>query len=310
MVGVADDFDLELGIEESEKAWSRAPRPVGIYRDISNAEYHADKTSYSSSLIKKMDVPAIAKYYMDSPQEYKDEFRIGSAIHKYILENDDFHKEFLTGIDCRRSGAVNKAAWAQWFVEHGAADGWDIVEHKAAEWYPMFEQQSGKSMVTPAEIEEIRMMAESVYRSPNAKKILDDSERESSIYWQDEETGLNLRIRPDSMNDRFIGDIKSIASVDDYTIDSAYVNLGYDVQDAMYTDGAQRVTGIYRPFIFIFVQKTAPYLSRCINMKEIHKEEGWNKYRERVLRLAECLESGDWPGLPDDLDHGLFVRRS
>jgi hypothetical protein len=279
----------------------------GIYSGISNSQYHADKESYSSSIIKLMGVPAEAKYAMDNPNEFKEAYRIGSAIHKFILEPDDFAAEFLTGIDCARRSKADKQAWADWYSEHGA-DGDNVVDRPAAEWNGMFVAQTSKHMVTPEEIQNIGLMAESVKSNPNAVQLLEDGLSEQSIYWVDKETGLRLRVRPDYLNDDFTSDLKSIDSLHDYAIDRAIANLSYDIQEQMYSDGVMNVTGEYRPFLFIFIQKKPPFMVRVIGLSEACKTRGWEKYRANVNTLSKCLESNEWYGLPDDLNHQLFQK--
>lgn len=282
----------------------------GIYGGIPNAEYHATKDSYGSSTLKLMDVPALAKHRIDNPGEYKEVFRVGSAIHTYVLEPEYFNREFLTGITKARRSNDDKLAWVEWYAENGwtAADQHILIEKKpAATWNAEFERVTGKNMVTPQEIEEISLMSESVAANPNAMQLLQDGKAEQSIFWQDQETGLNLRCRPDFMND-FCSDLKSIQTVDNYAIDRAIANLGYDVQAAMYSDGIHQITGEVKPFTFIFIQKTAPYLCRVISLSTESMQIGWEKYEERKRALKSCLDADSWPGIPDDLDHTLFSR--
>ncbi len=275
----------------------------GIFQGISNADYHADRSSYSSSLIKKMDVPAVARYAMDNPPKYKDCFRIGSAVHKYILERDDFESEFLIGIDCARRSNDDKQEWAQWFFEHGA-DGEHIIQHPAAKWNGMFEEATGKHMVTPEEKKELILMAESVAANKNALRLLEEGAPEQSVYWVDDETGLQLRCRPDYLS-KFCSDLKSCRSAKPGAVSRDVVNLGYHISQAMYTDGLLQVTGEYHPFLFIFVEKTPPYLCAVYGLDEEAKELGWSEYRRLVVKLAECLETDTWPGLEDDLQLSL-----
>lgn len=279
-------------------------RKIGIFDNISNAEYHAppkpdEDPSYSSSIVKMMEIPALARYEMDAPQEYKECYRMGSAIHKFVLERADFESEFLTGIDCARRSKADKEEWAAWFYEHGA-DGDHITSHKAAEWNGLFEQLSGKSMVTPEEITKISMMAESVMRNPMAAKLLTGGKAEQSIYWQDEETGLYLRCRPDYLG-RFCSDLKSTQDAREAEFLRSAYRMGYHVSAAMYTDGIQQVTGEHHPFLFIAIEKTPPFLCAVYGLDDYSAERGWSIYQEFKLRLAECLVTGKWEGLPNNL---------
>lgn len=279
----------------------------GIIRGLSNASYHGDKSSYSSTLIKKMSVPAEALYYMETPQEPKEAYRLGSAIHKWILERAKFKSEFLTGIDCARRSKADKSSWADWYSAHGADGDAIVFENPAAKWNGLFEQQTGLSMVKPEEIEAIKLMAESVMRSENASELLSKGEAESSIYWKDQDTGLNLKVRPDYLSGDFISDLKSCESVHDHNIIRAIINYGYGISQAMYQDGVHQVTGDWLPFTFIFIEKTPPHACRVIVLDDEAQDAAWNQYLSLKRKLAECLNSDNWPGLPDNLTLSLPV---
>jgi len=277
----------------------------GIYDGISNTDYHADKDSYSSSIIKLMDVPSVAKYNIDNPGEYKDCFRIGGAIHKHVLEPADFAKEFLTGIDTPRRSAADRSDWAKWFYANGG-DGDHITAHKATEWNGMFEASTGKHMVTPAEIEEIKLMGESVFSNSNAKQLLEGGKAEQSIYWQDKETGLNLRCRPDFLSS-FCSDLKSCQSAKPGAVSREIVNRGYHISAAMYQEGVSAATGACTPFTFIFIEKTPPYLCAVYCLDDDSQRLGYETFRKYLNKLAKCLESDEWPGLEDNLELPLPI---
>ncbi len=281
----------------------------GIYQGISNKEYHADIHCYSSSIIKMMDVPALARHELmkhaeERPKEYKDCYRIGTAIHMWLLERDRFHENFLIGIKAGRRSNAEKAEWAEWFTEHGAT-GWKIIDRPAAQWHAAFEAETGKWMVTPKESQLISDMAESVAAKSNAIELLEGGDAEQSCYWKDDETGLNLRCRPDYMNADFISDLKSIESVRDKAITNAIEKFGYLISQAMYQDGVYQVTGDWRQFCFIFVDKKPPHLCRVISVDYDAAESGLRKYRERLTRLRECLDADEWPGIDDNLNYTL-----
>ncbi len=286
---------------------------TGVFDDISDKEYHTNKSSYSSSLIKKMACPAEAKWYMDNPQPYKDHFAFGRAIHCWILEPEKFEAQFLTGISAKRNSNDTRHEWADWFSSHGWASSrdWIIRDKKpAATWNAEFERVTRKNIVTPDQIDEIKLMAESIKANNNARMLLDGGVAEQSVYATDPDTGLPLKVRPDYMNDYFISDLKSIQDVDDFTIDRAIANFGYDVSGAMYTHVTQLATSEYRPFCFIFISKAPPFMCRVIVLSDESARIGWDKYQELKKKLADCLASNEWPGYDDDLDHTLFAKRS
>ena len=282
------------------------PTPSGfIVRGMKNADYHADKESYSSSLIKLMDVPAEARYYMTAPREPKDAWRIGGAVHKWVLERPDFEAEFLLGISCARRSKADKAAWADWFSAHGASGDEITQNNPAAKWNGLFELETGMCMVKPEEIEAIKLMSESIMRNDNAAELLSKGEAESSIFWTDKATGLPLKVRPDYLNNSFTSDLKSCDSVHDHQIQRSIINYGYAISAAMYTDGVRQLTGEWKPFLFLFIEKNPPYACRVIALDDEAQELAFQQYETLKLRLAECLAADTWSGLPDNLSFSL-----
>ena len=273
----------------------------GIYDNISNEKYHTDKKSYSSSLVKLMHTPALAKYYMTNPLEYKDVYRIGTAIHTYVLEPDKFNDNYFTGISAPRRGAANLSEWDEFFASHNA---YDITQLKAADWFQEFEKQTGKSILTSDELQQIIAMSKSVQSNDRAVELLHGGKAEQSIYWTDEETGLKLRVRPDYLGDE-ISDLKSVKSAyAPFFAKSAY-DLGYHISQAMYQDGVNSITHEDKPFNFICVEKQPPYLCAVHAFDRESSEEASRQYRNYVTKLASCIEFDYWEGLKDDSEMSL-----
>lgn len=270
----------------------------GIYSGILNAEYHGDKHSYSSSLIKLMNVPALGEHYLNNPPEYKDCYRIGTAIHTFLLEPELFDDQFFSGINCARRSKEEKQTWGDFFTSHGAI-GSEIITKPAAKWYAEFQKQTGRSILTDDELKEIKAMAESVGKNKQAMELLIGGDAEQSVYWTDKETGLNLRCRPDFLN-AHCSDLKSVQSVKPQFFAKKAYDLGYHISQGMYQDGLMKVTGEFKPFRFICIEKTAPYLCAVYSLDDESAELGYNTYKSNLKKLAECLDSGIWPGYEDN----------
>ena len=274
----------------------------GIFNGISNSEYHSDKDSYSSSIVKLMDCPAKALHRLQNPAPYADHYRIGTAIHTWVLEPEKFESEFLTGISCARRSKDDKTQWVMWYEENGWAGAWDFVMNNPAEkWNPAFMEATGKNMVAPDEIESLKAMSDSIMRNPNARELLEKGRAENSIYWQDAETGLNLRCRPDFLND-FCSDLKSCDSASRPAVMRSIYNLGYFVSDAMYREGIHSVTGEWLPFLYIFIEKQKPHQCVVYSLDESSQRLAHETYRNNLRKLATALETDNWPGHEDDLE--------
>lgn len=276
----------------------------GVFRDISEAQYHSDKTTFSSTLLKKMKFPANAKHYIENPPEYKEEFAIGRAIHAFVLEPEKFASDFLIGINAKRNSNDTRQEWADWYGAHGWSSSRDwIIEKKskAATWNPEFEAQTGKVMITPEKLEEIKLMSDSVAANPEAMMLLTNGRAEQSYFWQDDETELELRCRPDFENDDFVTDLKSCASANPRNFKRDALNFDYVLQAAFYSSGIYQVTGKRKPFVFLAIEKKAPYLTSVISYDDATMEKADELYHYRLRKLYECLQSGQWSGYKNEL---------
>lgn len=270
----------------------------GLYTDLNNEDYHSDKNSISTSLIKKMSQSfAHAKYSIDNPQEYKDCFRIGNAIHTYLLEPELFDDQFFTGIDVPRRSKDNKMEWELFFDSHGA-DGASIVSKKATEWHNEFEKQTGKKILLREELQEIKDMAESVKNNPSAFALLNGSVTEHSIFWS--VGAQQLRCRPDIINNDIVVDLKSVADASPSGFAKAVANFGYDIQQAIYEEGCNTQFPV-SDFLFIAVESKPPHLTAVYRLKGEYVARARLKYKKLLAGWDACKEFDIYPGYSDDI---------
>lgn len=285
---------------------------LGVFDGISNFDYHADKSSYSSTLVKNMKVPYIGKHNWDEGSEYKETYKIGSASHCHILEPEKFEENFLLAIKSGRSSGADKEKWCEWFEENGweSARNWIIRDKSKAEtWNGQFHKITNKYVLTPTNLEAIEGMSAAIKRNSEALELLTGGKAEQSVYAIDPATGLHLKVRPDYLPDGFINDVKTIQDVDDRSIDRAITTLEYGIQDAMYTNVWQLATGESREFLFTFISKSKPHMARVIRLDDEVKETSYNEYIRRKYVLKRCLESGVWPAYENDYNRIPFSKQ-
>jgi arginine repressor len=95
---------------------------------------------------------------------------------------------------------------------------------------------------------------------------------------------------------RIIVDLKSCrsASLDDFR--KAAINMGYDLQAAMYREGVKAETGEECDFVFVAVEKEPPYMINIIQCDELLLKRGSDLYREYLGMYKECSETDNWYG--------------
>lgn len=272
-----------------ERTLSAITRP-GVYDGIPEAVYHRDPVpggSLSSSGARKLlapSCPALFKYEQDHKQPHKKAFDLGSAAHQLVLGEGP-------GI-----------------VEISASD----MRTKAAKEQRDAAYAEGKIPLLPKEYAQVEEMAAELKRHPIAGALFQPGtgRPEQSLFWRDPDTGVICRARLDWLPTQvkgkrlIIGDYKTARSVAPHDLMKAIHEHGYHQQDDFYRRGAREL-GIGdkdTSFVFIFQQKTPPYLVTVVELdweaRRIGKERN-----DRALKVyAQCKETGVWPGFSDGIE--------
>ena len=245
-----------------------------------NAEYHGYREAISKSRLANMSVcPAYFKFCEDNPQEPSEDMVLGSAFHKIVLEPETFGYEFAVMPDLDRRTTQGKMKYAEFIIE---AD--------------------RKTVITQEQYDTICGMRDSIMSNPYARKLINGN-IEQSMYFTDDLTKLECKCRPDvwrKVADRVvITDLKSAKSVmpNDFMRDC--VKYHYDLQTAMYRDGASKVLGVPKDnidFVFIAVEKKPPYLLNIMQADTYVIQKGEADFREYIGTYKECLETQNWYG--------------
>ena len=224
--------------------------------------------------------PAHFRYWKDNPQEDTASLLFGRAVHKYVLEKDDFFNEFAVAPLIDRRTKEGKAQWL------------------------LFQDQSeGKDIITQEDFEKIQAMYDALYATPFVARLL-SGEKELSFFTEDDRTGLVVKCRPDCITDfdevSLLIDYKSCsdASNDGFMKDA--IKLMYDMQLAYYKDNVDKNRGREHIVIFIAQEKTPPYLVNILKANEYFLRSGRDMYRTHLDMYAECLENDDWYGYTKD----------
>ncbi|MEV8403572.1 PD-(D/E)XK nuclease-like domain-containing protein [Streptomyces niveus] len=245
---------------------------------LSADDYHADRTSISSTGLRKLlapGCPAQFKYDRDHPQPPKKEFDLGHAAHLLVL-GEGPELEVIDYPDWKKVAAreLRDLAYAE-----------------------------GKTPLLTKDFDMVTAMAEAIRQHPLAGPLFAPGSgvAERSIFWTDPATGIRCRVRPDYLKQlpglTLAVDYKTITKADPETISKAIRDHGYHQQDALYVDGIEAAglaPGGCR-FVFVFQSKTAPYLVTVRELDQQSRDIGRAK-NERALRIyADCTASGIWP---------------
>lgn len=254
-----------------------------IVKTESNAEYHGDRSAVSKSRLSRMAVcPAYFKYHETALQNKTPDLIFGSLFHKLVLEPEDMASEFVVAPTIDRRTKAGKEEYDRFVASVGDRD-----------------------VVTADMLLQATGMKEAVFSNPRALKLLrKNTTIEQSIYFTDDVTGERCKCRPDArkhMGDRIIiTDLKSCRSASSEAFTRDVERYSYDLQAYMYRKGVSAAFDVppsMIDFVFVPVEKEAPYLMNIFRVDETIYQSGEAKFRQYMDMYHECRESGEWYGL-------------
>lgn len=172
-------------------------------------------------------------------------------------------------------------------------------------YYSALKTASGFSSVTETDklIIDIVRMSYKQYGNGLFFDCLKRSKRETSIYYEDPIYNIRQRIRPDAMQfEENIGanTIISVKSTQAESLSHFFyqtAKYNYELTEGMYLEVASAVTGRdFNCVIMIMVQTVPPYEVAALVWNGEDLEIGKYKYRQALQTVAECRESGKYPG--------------
>ena len=255
---------------------------------MDNTDYHAHPAISKSHLdqVARSPLHYWARYLDPNrqPQEPTPAMAIGSAVHTHVLELDQWDSQYAIApesIDRR-----TKMGKAEWEVFTTAA--------------------TGRTVLTRADADLVMRMGHAVYSHPAAAMLLNmPGKAETTHMWTDAATGLQCKCRPDWLTDdgSLIIDLKTTENASPREFARSIVQWRYFLQASWYLDGVEQATGT-RPdqFIFICVEKKAPYAVAVYAADAEMIQIGAEAAARDLDVLATCKTAGAWPGYSDQIE--------
>jgi len=205
----------------------------------------------------------------------------GSATHTYVLEKEKFDSLFVV-----------------------APDGYDLRTKNGKEWKS---NNTDRAVVRHNEFLQVKGMREAVMSISKAAMLINSprAQKEVTLTWIDEETGLACKARPDVMIETdgkvILLDLKTTEDVEKFKFKRSVIKYGYDTQQAMYGDGVRANGLIVSAFIFIPVSSSWPFVSCMYTLPVGMEDKGYYKYRERMLKYKACADLNSWPAFGQEI---------
>jgi len=256
-----------------------APEP-GIYLDIPMAQYLAWNAVSAGVLRQVRRSPAHARAFIDQPppEPKTDDASptvIGSALHTALIEPGLFPASYVRGPGGNWSHKIPR----------------DIKAALQARF-------PDAVILKPDKFDAIIEARDSLQHHPAIERLLEVATgREVSIVWDDQDTGVRCKARPDLV----LGGLNTIADLKS-TIDASHEGFareiakwGYDLKAAFYLDGANAVMGKFSSFVFIAAEVVPPFACSVFELEPFDIATA-RLHNRKMLRIwAECTANKDWP---------------
>jgi hypothetical protein len=171
---------------------------------------------------------------------------------------------------------------------------------KGQPWKDWSAENAGRIQMKAAECEPIRQMVRNVYAHPRGRWLMEHIlHAEFTLVWTDEETGLELRARPDFLiqwhGRIFVVDFKTTRCRTPRTFIKAAGELGYHRQLAWYSEPVELFGYEVAPQgIFLTSDKSPAHECRVYELPEHDIELGHRENAAFRRALARRLAEDDW----------------
>lgn len=255
-----------------------------IRGDIPIEVYHADRSCVSSTGLKHLlRSPKHYLAYLEGESKVTAARALGTTIHTRVLEPSRFKQEYVMA---------------------------PTSDRRTAEFKEFRLSNADKRIVTPDEMVILEGIEYSISKHDLLHTNLWQGQKEQTIIWQDEETGLWCKIRPDCLcpqpSEGLCIDLKSTLDASKRAFMMDCVEYSYDFSAAMYLDGLQKRFCRDFDFVLAAVEKVPPFGVACYGVPEEMLARGKRNFRTALRTLKECLETNEWPGYQPNGDYDVL----
>lgn len=278
---------------------------LGLFSGISNDDYHKGLGLSSTMLKYYIDAPRIYQGYKTGELVFNQTpaMDLGTAVHKLVLEPDDFEKEIVIEPELKKPTSAQVNAKKPSVATLDMLDAW-----------AQFNLEAGNRLrITKKQWDQAQCMADAIREHPEAKDLFNSGEAEMSGYYLDFDeniasgTHMLCKYRPDWRHDQYIADIKTCRDASEQGFMRAIIDRGYHISAAHYIQGDQIVKKTnHRQFIFVCVEPEPPYLVAVYVLDEKALKYGEWLRRKALKDLKSSRKNNRWASYNDDL--ATFIK--
>ena len=152
----------------------------------------------------------------------------------------------------------------------------------------------------PHEYDQVVAMCAAVKNDDTAGPLFAGHKPEMSVfadlYGQPCKARLDAWHQDDGTGRPLIVDLKTAQDANPETFARTALTYAYDQQMAHYQDIMEAETGNLPRFLFVLVEKTAPYLVSVVELDDLFYDLGRQKNVEAAARWKHAIDTNEWPG--------------
>lgn len=235
-----------------------------IERDLPDSIYHSfDAMSASRLRILDRSTSLHLAHSIANPSD-SPALAVGRALHCKVLTPHLYLRDFVVAPAVDRRTKEGKATYESFVASVGS-----------------------KTVLTADQAEEVSAMAAAIAANPDARMVVSDLNGSAEVSLFAEIAGVRAKSRFDRLvevnGERIIVDVKTTASsASKSEFERTIWNFGYGVQCAFYLEMARACGVPAQHFVFVVVEKTAPYATAVYRFSDEIAEA----FRPRMLELV------------------------
>lgn len=287
----------------------------GIHTDISITDYHANTSHISATSIKEAKVSLKQFDWFRRglmPKSDGLHFDFGNAFELALLDKEGFEKS----VAIRQEDYWIALANEEYMKEKGKTYSTprNSTRYKAEEskWEALNEGKYQIPDKGKQSFETIEAMLTSCYSDETIKKLIEGTEYQLSLFWEDAETGLSLKTRPDicKRKKNVIVNLKTAEDGSPKKFSRDLVNYDYPLQACLEISGCL-ATGLMEQvdnYFWLVVEKNAPYNATIYEFDKADIALCMDELRFLIYKIAKAKEENHYPGYTDQADnkHGIL----
>lgn len=275
----------------------------GIYTDISIGDYHANKTHLSSTGIKMVKKSLSLWRWMQShPQEWKQHFDFGNAFEVALLDKANFDKTVAI---------MHTQSWISKALH-------EKPELKVPKSSACYKAEEGKFLsanegkyiipdVGPQSFEYLEYMLESCHKDAVIQKLISNTEYQISLFWTDQESGINLKTRPDicKRKKNVIVNLKTTNDGSPAEFSRELANYDYPLQAAIEIRGCIE-SGLMPQvdnYFWLVVEKVPPFNATLYEFDKSDQVNSFDELDYLLKKIERARTENLYPGYGDRSDN-------